>query len=94
MKAPPSWRRVKELFNLRYGPPRRSAPLAELAACRRTRTVAEYQDRFQVLLPRAGLLEESQRVQLFTGGLQSPLIIDFCIQNLQSLAAAQHQLGV
>jgi len=42
----PSWRRFKEMLNLRYGPPLHSAPLAELADCRRTSTVAEYQDRF------------------------------------------------
>jgi hypothetical protein len=69
----PSWCRFKELLNLRYGPPLRSAPLA---ACRRTGTITKYQDRFQALLPHAGPLEESQRVQLFTGGLQPPLSID------------------
>jgi hypothetical protein len=42
----PSWRRFTELLHLRYGPPLRSAPLAELAECRHTGTVAEYQDRF------------------------------------------------
>jgi hypothetical protein len=47
----PSWRRFKELINLRYGPPLRSAPLFELADCRRTGTVEEYQERFQALLP-------------------------------------------
>jgi hypothetical protein len=56
----PTWRRFKELINLRYGPPLRSAPLFELADCHRTSTVAEYQDRFQVLLPRAGYLDEAQ----------------------------------
>jgi hypothetical protein len=84
----PSWRHFKELLNLRYGPPLHAAPLAELAECRRTGTVAEYQDRFQALLPRAGPLTEAQRVQLFTGGLQLPLSIDVRIQNPQSLAAA------
>jgi hypothetical protein len=75
-------------LNLRYGPPLRAAPLAELAECRRTGTVVEYQDWFQALLPRAGPLTEAQRVQLFTGGLQPPLSIDVRIQNPQSLAAA------
>jgi hypothetical protein len=42
----PSLRRFKELLNLRYGPPLRAAPLFELADCRRTSTIAEYQDRF------------------------------------------------
>ena len=58
----PSWRRFTELLHLRYGPPLRAAPLAELAKCRRTGTVVDYQDRFQALLPRAGPLEETQRV--------------------------------
>jgi uncharacterized coiled-coil protein SlyX len=42
----PSWRRFKDLLHLRYGPPLRSNPLHELASCKRTGTVAEYQDRF------------------------------------------------
>ena len=73
---------------MRYGPPLHSAPLAELADCRRTGTVADYQDRFQALLARAGPLEEAQSVQLFTGGLLPPLSIDVRIQNPQTLAAA------
>jgi hypothetical protein len=90
----PSWRRFTELLHLRYGPPLRSAPLAELAECRRTGTVAEYQDRFQALLPRAGPLQEAQRVQLFVGGLQPPLSIDVRIQNPQTLAAGRrHESG-
>jgi hypothetical protein len=68
----PSWRRFKELLNLRYGPPLRAAPLFELADCRRTGSVVDYQDCFQALLPRAGPLDEAQRVQLFTGGSPSP----------------------
>jgi hypothetical protein len=87
----PSWRRFKELINLRYGPPLRSAPpppLFELADCRRTGTVEEYQDRFQALLPRVGQLDEAQRVQLFTSGLLPPLSLDVRVHNPQSLAAA------
>jgi hypothetical protein len=84
----PSWRRFTELLHLRYGLPLRSAPLAELAECRRIGTVAEYQDRFQALLPHAGPLQEAQRVQLFVGGLQPPLSIDVRIQNPQTMAAA------
>jgi hypothetical protein len=52
----PTWPRFKELLNLRFGPPLRSAPLFELASCRRTGTVSDYQDSFQALLPRAGRL--------------------------------------
>jgi hypothetical protein len=53
----PSWHRFTELLNLRYGPPLRVAPLFELADCHRIGTIAEYQDRFQALLPRAGPLD-------------------------------------
>ena len=83
----PSWRRFKDLY-LRYGPPLRSNPLHELASCKRTGTIEEYQDRFQALLPRAGRLDEEQRVQLFTGGLQPPLSLDVEVHNPQSLAVA------
>jgi hypothetical protein len=38
----PPWGRFKDLLNLRFGPPLRSAPLYELAECRRTGTVEEY----------------------------------------------------
>jgi hypothetical protein len=41
----PGWRRFSELLDMRFGPPLRSNPLGELAACRRTRTVADYQKR-------------------------------------------------
>ena len=83
----PRWHRFKDILQLRFGPPLRSAPLFELAECRRTGTVEEYQNRFQELLPRAGPLEERQRVQLFTGGLLPPLSHAVRIHNPQSLAA-------
>ncbi|KAI4385591.1 hypothetical protein MLD38_003598 [Melastoma candidum] len=85
--APP-WGRFKELLNLRFGPPLRSAPLFELAECRRTGSVEEYSNRFQALLPRAGRLDEAQRVQLFTGGLRPPLSHAVRIHNPETLAAA------
>ncbi|XP_066332973.1 uncharacterized protein [Miscanthus floridulus] len=84
----PSWRRFKDLLHLRYGPPLRFNPLYELAECKRTSTVVEYQDRFQALLPRAGPLEQAQRMQLFTGGLQPPLSLDVEVHNPQTLAGA------
>jgi hypothetical protein len=83
-----SWRRFTELLNLRYGSPLRAAPLSELADCRRTSTVAEYQDRFQALLAHADPLNEEQRVQLFTGSLRPPLSFDVRDLNPQSLVAA------
>jgi hypothetical protein len=58
----PSWRRFKELLNLRYGAPLRTMPLFELVDCRRAGSVADYEDRFQALVPRAGPLEEAQQV--------------------------------
>ncbi|WVZ54253.1 hypothetical protein U9M48_005078 [Paspalum notatum var. saurae] len=84
----PPWGRFKDLLNLRFGPPLRSAPLFELAECRRTGTVEEYSNRFQALLPRAGRLAEAQRVQLFTGGLLPPLSHAVRIHNPETLAAA------
>ena len=84
----PTWERFKELLNLCYGPPFRSPPLFELSSCCRTGMVEDYQDRFQALLPRAGRLDEAQRVQLFTGGLLPPLSLQVQQQNPPSLAAA------
>ena len=84
----PSWRRFKDLLHLHYRPPLRSNPLHELASCKRTGSVEEYQERFQALLPRAGRLDEEQCVQLFTGGLQPPLSLDVEVHNPQSLAVA------
>lgn len=81
----PSWRRFAELLNLRYGPPVRSNPMEELMACKRTSTVAEYQDRFEALLPHVGPLEERQRVQAFTAGLGPPLSIDVQVHSPQTL---------
>jgi hypothetical protein len=84
----PPWGRFKDLLNLRFGPPLRSAPLFELAECRRTGTVEEYSNRFQALLPRAGRLDEGQRVQLYTGGLLPPLSHAVRIHNPETLAGA------
>lgn len=58
----PSWHRFSEPLNLHFGPPIRSNPLGELMACKQTSTVAEYQDRFEALLPRVETLTEAQRV--------------------------------
>jgi hypothetical protein len=84
----PSWRRFSELLHLRFGPPLRANPLGELASCKRTGSVVDYQERFEARLPRAGYLTESQKVQLFTAGLQPPLSLDVEIHNPQSLAVA------
>ena len=84
----PTWGRFKDLLDLRFGPPLRSAPMFELAECRRTGTVEEYSNRFQALLPRAGRLEEAQRVQLYTGGLLPPISNAVRIHNPGTLAAA------
>lgn len=84
----PSWCRFWELLDLCFGPPLRSNPLGELAACRRTGTVADYQERFLALLTCAGPLTESQQMQLFVAGLQEPLSIDVQLQGPQSLEVA------
>ena len=84
----PPWRRFSELLNLRFGPPLRANPLGELMACKRTTSVVDFQERFEALLPRAGSLSETQKVQIFTAGLQPPLSLDVEIHNPQSLAVA------
>jgi hypothetical protein len=84
----PGWRHFSELLDMRFGPPLRSNPLGELAACRRTSTVADYQERFLALLTRAGPLTEAQQIQLFVAGLQDPLGIDVQLQGPQSLEVA------
>ncbi len=84
----PTWPCFKDLINLRFGPPLRSTPLFELSACRRTGTVAEYSSQWQALLPRAGKLEEAQKIQLYTGGLLPPLSLQVQMQNPQSVASA------
>jgi hypothetical protein len=84
----PSWGNFKDLLNLRFGPPLRSAPMFELAECHRMGTVEEYANRFQALLPRAGRLDEAQRVQLFKGGLLPPPSHAVRIHNPDSLSAA------
>jgi hypothetical protein len=80
----PSWHRFSELLNICFSPPIRSNPLGELMACKRTGSVTEYQDRFEALLPRVGMLTEAQRVQAFTAGLQPPLSLDIKVHNPQS----------
>jgi hypothetical protein len=84
----PGWHHFIELLDRRFGPPIRSNPLGELVACHRTCTVEDYQERFLALLMRAGLLTESQKVQLFTAGLQEPLSIDVQLQGPASLELA------
>ena len=56
--------------------------------CKRTSSVAEYQNRFEALLPRVGMLTEAQRVQAFMAGLQPPLSLNVEVHNPQSLIIA------
>ena len=58
----PSWRRFSTLLDMCFGPHLRSNPLGELAACSRSTTVADYQERFLALLTRAGPLTEAQQI--------------------------------
>jgi hypothetical protein len=83
----PSWRRFKELLNLRYGPPLRATPLFELANYCRTGSVADYQDRFQALHP---VQDPSRRRNGSNSsrGLLPPLSFDVQVHNLQCLEAA------
>ena len=81
----PSWCHFSELLNLRFGPPIHSNPLGELMACKRTSSVAEYQNRFEALLPHVGTLTEAQRAQAFMARLQPPFSLDVEEHNPQSL---------
>jgi len=58
----------------RSTPPIESA--RRIGGCRRSNTVAGYQERFLALLTRAGPLTEAQQIQLFTAGLGEPLSIN------------------
>ncbi|XP_039824904.1 uncharacterized protein LOC120686774 isoform X1 [Panicum virgatum] len=84
----PPWRRFMELLHLRFGLPLCSNPLGELMACKRSGSVVDFQEQFEVLLLCAGTLTEEQKVQIFTAGLQAPLSLDVEIHNPQSLAVA------
>jgi hypothetical protein len=84
----PNWQRFTELLNLRFGPPLRSNPMGELMPCHRTGTMEEYQALFEAMLPRAGPLEEAQRVQAFKAGLGPPLSHDVEMHNPQTLVVA------
>ncbi|KAK3136157.1 hypothetical protein QOZ80_5BG0428960 [Eleusine coracana subsp. coracana] len=84
-----TWRHFSELLNMRFGPPLRSNPLSELAACRQTGTIEEYQEHFLELLARARPLTNSQQIQLFTVSLLEPLSINVVeLQNPQTLEFA------
>lgn len=84
----PPWRRFSELLNMHFGPPLRSNPLGELAACHRTSTGADYQHRFLALLTRTGPLNDSQKIQLFRKGLLEPMSIDVEMKGAPSLEVA------
>lgn len=73
---------------MHFGPPLRSNPLVELAACHRTSTVANYQHRFLALLTRTGPLNDSQKIQLFRKGLLEPMSIDVEMKGPPSLEVA------
>jgi hypothetical protein len=68
-----------------------AAPICTTVRARRLPTHRhghQVPDRFQALLPHAGPLAESQRVQLFTGGLLPPIRNVVRIHNPQTLAGA------
>lgn len=75
-------------MNLRFGLPTRSNPLGELILVRRTRTVAEYQDRLLTFLARCDGVTELQHVSIFTAGFAPPLQVDVELQSSVSLEDA------
>lgn len=71
-----SWAQFVEFTNLRFGPPIRSNPMAELKDLYRTGTGEEYQRQFSLLLCRCNDLTAMQQVNMFTAGLGEPLRTD------------------
>lgn len=81
----PSWRRFSDLVNVRFGPPLRHNPLAELVQLKRTGTVDDFIDQFLASLSRVRPLTSEEQVQLFTARLQEPLSIDVDLQVPQTM---------
>jgi hypothetical protein len=81
-----SWAQFVDFTNLRFGPPIRSNPMAELKDLYRTDIIEEYQWQFSLLLCRCNNLTAMQQANMFTTGLGEPLRIDVELQapgNLQ-----------
>ena len=78
----PSWTKIKECYNLRFG------PLGQIARMRQSGMVTEYVGKFHSLLAHNDPLSTKKQVQLFTSGLTDLLRVDVEIQKLVDLQVA------
>ncbi|XP_043813100.1 uncharacterized protein LOC122723753 [Manihot esculenta] len=84
----PMWAEFKDQCNLRFGPTVQSNKLGELATLNQTGSVADYQNRFEILIARAGSLTRMQKIQLYISGLQEYIAAEVEIHNPTDLAIA------
>ncbi|XP_015168562.1 uncharacterized protein [Solanum tuberosum] len=84
----PSWDEFKRYCNLRFGPPIRSQKLGELAKLRQIGSVADYQEKFEQVVSRAGTLTQSQKIELYISGLVDCIAIEVELHNPLDLATA------
>ncbi|KAH0661620.1 hypothetical protein KY284_026551 [Solanum tuberosum] len=82
----PSWDEFKRYCNLRFGPPIRSQKLGELAKLHQIGSVADYQEKFEQLISRAGTLTQSQKIELYISGLADYIAIEVELHNPPDLA--------
>ncbi|KAH0658001.1 hypothetical protein KY289_026749 [Solanum tuberosum] len=82
----PSWDELKRYCNLRFGPPIRSQKLGELAKLHQIGSVANYQEKFEQLISRAGTLTQSQKIELYISGLVDYIAIEVELHNPPDLA--------
>ncbi|KAG8644032.1 hypothetical protein MANES_11G082735v8 [Manihot esculenta] len=84
----PNWDEFTHQCNLRFGPPIRNNKLSELAKLKQTGSVAEYQNRFEALVSRAGTLTQDQKVQLYLSGLQDSIAVEVELHHPKDLVNA------
>jgi len=86
----PSWERLKELVNQRFGPAIRSNRLSELARLPWHGAVQDYQDRFNAMVCHTPDLSPQQKADLFVGGLPDHIRVDVELRAPQTLQDAMH----
>ncbi|KAJ3684733.1 hypothetical protein LUZ61_013897 [Rhynchospora tenuis] len=84
----PTWPRFKEACQVRFGPPFRSNPIAELSLLRQSGSVEEYTKDFYKILCRTEQLTPTHEIGLFLSGLSELLRSDVEMQSPVSLDTA------
>ena len=64
----PTWEELSCQYHLQFGPSICRHKLGELAKLRQLGTVAEYQEKFEHLVSRAGTLIQAQKVEIYVNG--------------------------